>query len=1548
MSNSNNRLTNMIKQVGTHLAADGKNLEDYLYKLRIILKENDLYSSMELKFQVEGEEDAETKNMLESRHYWKKAVTITADSLEDHLPDPPRGGQNQAAKNRRTVHSLIALTTATELSFIFKEKPEHPGIALASIGKYFQPAAEVHSHALFTTIYEAKLEDYGNNYARMAASMVEAQRRLRDQGVTISDQNMVYALLKATPNTDSFASIKTVIRTQQDLKFHDITKLITSEMESKGLNQTKIADKTDALDGAAALLMPTAVKANDLDLLASVYPLLTQGGKKKFNNSIPFSTRKLIAQRVQQRKTRTFLKRKRDQQSKPTGVKNSKKSYKCQICRMDNHDLANCGFNAKSPAFKARLKKRADVSTDNIGSNRRRRFNRSAFTTVIPLDPRDPDNPPTDPRLNHDHDNQGAFCTAGKVFDNPHSIYLDSGATANFFNDRSYFSTIYKLKKPRTFKTGDNTTFKVFEAGLVNIISKNSKGREIKLAIHGLLATSAPASFISSAVLDDNGYALQQENGIINIFNNNGIEVAHATRTGNLFAINARIIMPKSTKVLLHASHMLDKFHSINIIVDPYIMHKALGHASARKVYNTIKCTHGLKPKTRVPSRFDCAACDLSKSKRPAVRKHIPEHLQRRNPYRVHSDVKTAKRSKRGYTGWVIFTIEGSRHTTAYPIKKKSDVNALTQQYFTERRREDPNAPWELRSDRGGEYMSTELRQWLLSQAIDWTPPPARTPEGNSFAERHIQTLWNMTLTSLTQSGLGDSYWCYALQSSAYVFNRTVHRAHNQKFTPHYVETGSVPDLSNVVPFGCIGVAPLEKNLRPAGGLGYKAEYVRMLAYDKRWGSYLVYSPMRGVRTTRVSKWYPGLFKFPSVQLKKTRLKASFRKAVVHSDEPVDVTPHFVGTPTLSTSSSPSRDISSNSSSTPTSSTPQTLSTPPSQPAPQDSAAPPQSATLPEPSVEQYESRTPAQAQPRRSTRAKAHAQRHGFIPWSSISYMHEIVHQSLPTHTESLYATASMSVHDIERLPRNFRQAVTGDEASKWIPSMRDEVGSLVSNHTWDYECVPSHTPLISTKWVYKKKIENDGSIRYKSRLVARGYNQSKGINYFDSYAPTLSLNSLRSLLAVAARFKYTVHNLDITTAYLYGSIDCPVHLSIPEGLDTQHAPKPKPGEKLALRLNKSIYGLVQSGHIWHRTFKAFLQRAGFKPLVSDNCVYRHAKKNIIVGVYVDDVVILYKSTADLKWLIKKISEKFKFKNMGKLKTILGLEVHQYPSGNITICQKSYIERMAEKFGITPNEKRAHTPLVQSHDLYDFETDEPVSSSEYRSVVGAIMYVATGTRPDISHSISKLARFSIDPRAMHMKAALRLIKYLLNTKNYTISYGGDIGMVNYTDAGWNTTPNSRSIGGYFTTYANGPVTWRSFKIKHPCCSTAESEYVALSELARETISQRNIFYELGYPEKKPTPCHCDSSAAKAIAEKPGFSQRSKSIRLAYHNVRYCVNEERSIQVLKIKGTENPADIFTKTLPRGPHQRHCKFLFTNTHDDDDFNPKRRKTVRLNV
>ncbi|MCO5603161.1 hypothetical protein L7F22_057308 [Adiantum nelumboides] len=171
--------------------------------------------------------------------------------------------------------------------------------------------------------------------------------------------------------------------------------------------------------------------------------------------------------------------------------------------------------------------------------------------------------------------------------------------------------------------------------------------------------------------------------------------------------------------------------------------------------------------------------------------------------------------------------------------------------------------------------------------------------------------------------------------------------------------------------------------------------------------------------------------------------------------------------------------------------------------------------------------------------------------------------------------------------LPRKTRA-----ECVQWKDAMQQEIDSIHKNHTWDLVDLPTGKKPIGTKWVFKVKRKQDGTIdRYKARLVAKGYAQQKGIDYDETFAPTSRASTVRSLVAIAAHHNWKVHQLDIKTAFLNGDLKKEVYVSQPSGFVV------KGQEQKVCRLRKALYGPKQAPRAWYKArlvAKGYAQKKG------------------------------------------------------------------------------------------------------------------------------------------------------------------------------------------------------------------------------------------------------------------------------------------------------------------------------------------------------------------
>ena len=274
---------------------------------------------------------------------------------------------------------------------------------------------------------------------------------------------------------------------------------------------------------------------------------------------------------------------------------------------------------------------------------------------------------------------------------------------------------------------------------------------------------------------------------------------------------------------------------------------------------------------------------------------------------------------------------------------------------------------------------------------------------------------------------------------------------------------------------------------------------------------------------------------------------------------------------------------------------------------------------------------------------------------------------------------------------PVTVREAVSHPTRGKqWEKAIQDEVDSLIKNHTWDLVPRPQNRQVVSNKFAFKhKKDEQAIIVRLKARLVARGFSQIYGIDYLDTYAPVVKLASIRILLAIAAIFDLEIHQMDVVTAFLAGDLEEEIYMEQPEGF--------KIGTKeddLVCRLRKSIYGLKQAPRVWNQRIRRFLKSIGFDQLYSDPCVYINKTTEIIIAMWVDDLIIFGKDMASINALKAQLNEEYEMKDIGELKYFLGIQVHRDRERKIIhISQAGYNRTVLERYGMQ-NSKPTNTPL--------------------------------------------------------------------------------------------------------------------------------------------------------------------------------------------------------------------------------------------------------------
>ena len=430
------------------------------------------------------------------------------------------------------------------------------------------------------------------------------------------------------------------------------------------------------------------------------------------------------------------------------------------------------------------------------------------------------------------------------------------------------------------------------------------------------------------------------------------------------------------------------------------------------------------------------------------------------------------------------------------------------------------------------------------------------------------------------------------------------------------------------------------------------------------------------------------------------------------------------------------------------------------------------------------------------------------------------------------------------EEEPSTVKEALDSHQCEKWKEAMAAEMQSLQDNSVWELVDLPKERKPLGCKWVFKVKTNEEGEVeRYKARLVAQGFSQVKGADYDETFCPVVCHESLRMLIATAVQRGLQLHQMDVTTAFLNGVLEEEILMRQPEGFVVKGL------EHMVCRLKHSIYGLKQSPRCWNSVLDEYLKQFGFVKLTSDPCIYTMACGEMIVGVYVDDIIIAGKNEKQVKVFKTSVGEKFDVKDLGRLHYFLGMKIVQsIITGDVWMGQPTYVGKVLERFGMN-DAKAVATPIDASSKLTKGEDgEERIDQGIYQSAVGSLLYLSTGTRVDITFAVSYVARFSSDPTKRHWIAVKRILRYLKGTADLGLLYtsSGEQTCFGYSDSDWaGDVEDRRSTSGYIFKFSGAGISWKSKKQISVALSTAEAEYIALSSSVQEVIWLRHLVSEL-------------------------------------------------------------------------------------------------------
>ena len=878
--------------------------------------------------------------------------------------------------------------------------------------------------------------------------------------------------------------------------------------------------------------------------------------------------------------------------------------------------------------------------------------------------------------------------------------------------------------------------------------------------------------------------------------------------------------------------------HSTVYTADYDIWHRRLGHPSKEVLRRAKDHTKGFPKDLKYPSETPiCPGC--AQGKMPASA-HKPSETRAKKPFeKIHSDLKSFPvDSYHKYKYFISFFDDFSSYAWIVLLRTKAQaINAL-RQFVAMVKNQHNTTIKQWMSDAGGEYKSDEFTKVLKDMGITILQSAPHTPQQNGRAECFMCTCMDKAQAMRLEACLPQSWWEFAVLHAVHCYNRTPISRLNWR-TPYMSLHGEAPTISHLRVFGCGAYVHIPEDRR-TNKLDPKSEQMIYIGHTEGIKAYRF---MR-IKNNTVFTSTTALFDetvYPRCETLRVR-------GTTRVDEPVE------NQPPMEDDQSPTQPIPSGfDDDMPTHRPPKQRQNREDAPdrdggsvAPEEPEAQPPPPPAPEPALPRRsvrlrkvptrpdnvygEDRHPTQItkdversskwkemvgkQPGRSRSDSTPGQRQipGGFPETNpdpppaeseappepsedevddllsrlaqeggVKFLDHLLAKAVPSADLEPLDTSNVrewTYKDIMRMP--------AAQQKEWKTACREELEALRRRNVFELVNPPKGRKIIKNRWVFDQK--TDG--RKKAQLVAKGFSQVEGVDYDEIFSPVVHFETVRMMLALAALEDWHITGLDVKTAFLYGELDEELYMEQPEGF------KAKGQENKVLRLKRAIYGLKQAALAWWKALDKSMAAMGCKRLLSDSGLFTHRSKSgalVVIIVYVDDVIFMGSDKALLNELKNRFMKAWECRDLGDAKEFLRMRI-QRKHGKIFLDQTAYLEKVLQRFGLT-DAKATATPLPEGYQ--PVPNDVPVNPSvrsKYQQVIGSLLYIMLGTRPDIAYAVVKLSQFAANPSEDHLNRAMYICRYLLGTSSYSLVYDGKSngGLIAFADSDWASNPDNR------------------------------------------------------------------------------------------------------------------------------------------------------------
>lgn len=1064
--------------------------------------------------------------------------------------------------------------------------------------------------------------------------------------------------------------------------------------------------------------------------------------------------------------------------------------------------------------------------------------------------------------------------------------YVDNGATSHVTNSGDFFESFEHFKGTNTVTAANGETIEAI--GIGNIKAEaivNGKVEQILLKDVWYVPKIRRNLFSVLSVHDNSITSTFESTPKQCVVKVNGEAKVIGTRTikGGLFKLELKCVAPKNQEVNQLLKNPLQVYH------------ERLVHQNKRHVRQVIEKELGLKMENKQSDI--CEGCIYGKAHRHSfgtrVRATKPGQL-------IHTDLCGPfpySISKLRY--YILFKDDFTRYRHIYFLRQKSEA-ALKLKIFLNEARTAGHVIKEMLSDNGGEFVSAEFKNILTENGIKQRFTMPHTPEQAGCVERENRTVVEAARSIMhAHTKIPDGLWAEIVNATVYVLNRTGPTSVPSK-SPHELWYGQKPAIKHLRILGCTCYAHVPKANRKK--LHKKAQKGILIGYEGDEG-YRIWD-----------KEALKLIRSRDVTFQEVPLLGKSKEDVPRSTEPTPVLQKNINHNFPSFESEHEMNVNREIGERRASEAEIEIISRPSSSRAHIETNEEMVDDMNEedfeslPSEEENENIDEGNESDNSDGNVEREVNRSDNSDENVEREENRMVLRDRANLKPSVRFNDYIMALEANNLyePQTHTQAISCKDKEKWIKAIESEINSLRDNETWELVELPKGRKAIPCKWIFKIKTNPDGSIdKYKARLVVKGYSQKKDIDFHETFSPVARSSTIRAILSVAAREKLKLSQFDVTTAFLYGTLDEEIYMKPPEGYAD---------ERYVFKLKKSLYGLKQAPLCWNRCITDYIVKTGFKQSNSDPCLFvrRQGKEKIILALYVDDGLLAYTSEKMANCFLNELRAHFKI-TVKPASYFLGMEIKRYSDGSILLHQKAYVTRLLERFGMDKC-KPVTTPILKANNA---QVEEEITKTfPYREAVGALSFLMTSTRPDIAYAISVASRNLEKPTKENILNVKRIMRYLKGTMDEGIRYRTDNvhSLECYSDADHGgDLETARSTSGILCIYAGGAISWYSKRQSTVAISSTEAEIVAASETARETIWLQKILQDL-------TGVHCpatlgiDNESAMRLAKKPTeFHQKTKHIRIRSFFVRECI-QDGSMTICHVPATRQIADMLTKPL----------------------------------